>query len=320
MVMRAHSNGFFDIMLGTSTFWTEVVFRIGLIVGLFIFVMVLMVFLRSRRRLAASGSRRLFSRLRKDDRGTSAMIEFVLMVPIILVFFIVLGQLIISTRNAMVVHYAAYSAARSARVHMPVLTGLGNKLTDSSFSTGSDIESFISARPDSSDYFIRAEHAARNALVTISPLNSDLDCKSSCNVPEFFKHLDLQGNLGDKRAGAGALAVRTKYAYDDANSDLRIYFGEIATSSSAKLLNSDWTGTDIVFSNGSHQLKDGSVIPKEIDLAYPTTAELEYYSLPIAPYFANLCFGKQKKCLFGINKDLVPGRYVIPIYAKVTVY
>ena len=285
----------FETFLRSHTFWSEVVLRFGICLVLIFAITFLFLKLArnyKRRRLSV----RSFT---QDESGGGHMIEFVLMTPIILVFFLVLGQMIILTRTAMIVHYSAYSAARSARVHMPVYTGLAAK---AGFEGLGSLDATLSPRPDSEDYHAIAEMAARRVLIAASPTNKTLSCTSSCEVPSYFEAIDFSGNLGDGALEA-AMGTRARYAFDDRNVSLDLVFGEAESFSLDAL-----TGSDIAIISGKNDDKD---------IPYPVTASISFRAHLMAPYFANTC-SSGGRCLFGVRRD--GSRYFAPIAAQVTVY
>ena len=281
-------------LLRSHTFWSEVVLRFGICLGLVLALLLIFMRLGKRRKLRLSP--RSFS---TDEYGGGHMIEFVLMAPVILIFFLVLGQMTILTRTAMIVHYSAYSAARSARVHMPVYSGLASK---SGFDGLATIDSTLSPRPDSTDYHAIAEMAARRVLVAASPTNKTLGCMTSCEVPSYFDAVDFSGNLGDGALEA-AMNTRARYAFDENNVSLDLVFGE-ADSFSLDAM----SGSDIAIVLGKNDKKD---------IPYPVTASVSFRAHLMAPYFANTCTSGGR-CLFGVRRD--GARYYAPIAAQVTVY
>jgi len=284
----------FETFLRSHTFWSEVVLRFGICLVLIFAITFLFLKLArnyKRRRLSV----RSFT---QDESGGGHMIEFVLMTPIILIFFLVLGQMTILTRTAMIVHYSAYSAARSARVHMPVYTGLAAKVGFEGFAS---LDATLSPRPDSADYHAIAEMAARRVLIAASPTNKTLSCTSSCNVPSYFEAIDFAGKLGDGALEA-AMNTRARYAFDDRNMSLDLVFGEVDSFNFDAL-----TGSDIALKGKND----------EKDISYPVTASVSFRAHLMAPYFANTC-SSGGRCLFGVRRD--GSRYFAPIAAQVTVY
>ena len=110
----AGHTGVWESLLESPTFWLEVVLRGVIIFGLFVLVCFGLFYLARRRYVMGKNG------FLKDEAGNWT-IEFVLMAPLMTIFFVVLGQMTILMRTALVVHYSAYNAARSARVHICLL-------------------------------------------------------------------------------------------------------------------------------------------------------------------------------------------------------
>lgn len=315
--------GFFEALLNSPTFWSEIVGRLGLaLVSLLFFgwiVMVLSHRVQERRKKQSRGG------IAADESGNTIVVELVILAPILLMLFAFLGQVLILTRIAMVTHYSAYAAARSARVHMPIADGIANKTRSTPPGTciaGGAITQALEARPVSCDYQRLAESAARRVLVTASPTDTTLSCLGPCDVPAFFDRIDFRGRLGE-RGRDEAMNIRARYAYDlgtpalGPNVKVLVVFGESAIGLEGARAE-DLFGADLAFTEGTNKLSSISGV-RDMDLAYPVTARVTYRAQFLVPFFRNLCL-RGDMCMFNATPLGNTGRYYAPVSAEVTVY
>jgi hypothetical protein len=320
---RSGEIGLWEALLDSPTFWSEVVLRGALILGLFISVCFVLLYLsRRRRRMGEAG-------FFKDERGNWT-IEFVLMAPLMTIFFVVLGQMTILMRTALVVHYSAYNAARSARVHMPSICGTLAKVQPNLSNSCGAVNQFgdfvelnkRAPRPVSRNYQEIAERAAQKTLVSASPVNKRLACSAGggCDVPDFFDKIPFQSQLKEASL-VSANRQRASYAYDPENLNLELIVGELSRS--------DFQNKQITLEDGT-QMAARLVGPEialtqgenaDSDLGYPVTAKLTFRAHLMFPYFSNNC--ESGKCLFGARSTTDSSgrkRYYSNINAEVTVY
>ncbi len=320
---RVGETGLWEALLESPTFWSEVVVRGLIIASLFLFVAILLIILHRRKKQT---KRRDFI---KDESGNWT-IEFVLMAPLMTIFFVVMGQMTILMRTALVVHYSAYNAARSARVHMPSMCGQIAKVQPNLANSCGTLNQFSdyvelnkrAPRPVSSNYQDIAERAAQKTLVSASPVNKRLACSTGggCEVPAYFDKIPFQGQLKNASLEA-ANRQRASYAYDPNNLELELIVGELSQSDfqNKQVTLEDGTqmaarlmGPEIALTQGQNSDKD---------LGYPVTAKLTFRAHLMFPYFSNNC--ENSKCLFGAQSTTDSSgqkRYYSNINAEVTVY
>lgn len=151
--------------------------------------------------------------LHRDTRGAAAVVDFILTFPVFMVVVLLVLQFAVLANGAVIVHYAAYSAARSARVWMwdkdferpwprPPLSQY--RYLEFLRNTGSEVQS-------------RVETAARFALIAASPADSRVR-NSPKSVPRTL--LRAMAAAGGSPGRAGVLLTKAGYAFDDRNSDV----------------------------------------------------------------------------------------------------
>lgn len=98
-------------LLASTTFWQQtVVLATGALGSLIALVWIAM-------RLASRQPRRR-TRLALDERGAAEAVDFVLTFPLLLGFMFLFVQFVMAANASLIVHYAAFAAARAARVHL----------------------------------------------------------------------------------------------------------------------------------------------------------------------------------------------------------
>ncbi len=151
--------------------------------------------------------------LHADERGMAVAAEFVLVMPIFLAVMMMTLQFAVLLNGAMVTHYAAYCAARSARVHawdVPY-QNLGT------FSALNPFHS-IGAPRITPDVRRRALNAARVALIAASPSSE------SAGPPRRLRWLDALAASSDlgQNAYRETLARKAGWAFNPQNTRLRL--------------------------------------------------------------------------------------------------
>ena len=108
------SNDFFSVITESPAFWTQAVgFGLAAICGVFLALMVLRAGMR-RRQLRLQRLRALHA----DVRGVAAIMDFTLVMPIFIMVILLTLQLALMANASIMVHYAAYSAARAAKTQL----------------------------------------------------------------------------------------------------------------------------------------------------------------------------------------------------------
>jgi len=142
--------------------------------------------------------------LHADRRGVVVASDFALVILPVILFTLGILQTAWLMRETVIVHYAAYAAARSARVHLcpPLPESLAL--------------SMMRARGegDCTDDLGRAEAAARLALVSAAP-PWGIPCLGACEVPEAALSA-IARNTGNA-ARLAALRDQARYAFDADN-------------------------------------------------------------------------------------------------------
>ncbi len=147
--------------------------------------------------------------LPRDTGGVALALDLVLvLVPTITITLVMLQSLWLM-RETVILHYAAYNAARSARVYIcpdmaQTIGAYGLQATGKLGCTG-----------DRS----KAEEAARLALVSAGP-PWEIPCQSNCRIPEKALRA-ISGQTGTGKIYA-ALEVQARYAFDPPNVKLTV--------------------------------------------------------------------------------------------------
>ena len=190
--------GFREILAAPSLWRGVALFGAGLGASL-LFAVLPLAWLRRRPR-----PRRLAS----DTRGAAAAVDFMLTMPIFIVFVSLAVQFAVALNATLVVHYAAYSAARSARAWV----------AEEAATSILPVQLIPFNRPVSDDVARRAESAARMALVAVSPADPGIAHQGSAPV----------GTMRGIASAAGlaprgdAFAAKAGYAFDPRNSTIEV--------------------------------------------------------------------------------------------------
>lgn len=193
---------FWGSVLRSRTFWLPQ--DHGALLGTFSLAVVLLATMLLLPRLSAR--RRRLSELHRDAAGSVTMLDFVLVTPLFVFFMFVVFQFAILAKNHLFTHYAAYMAARSARVYLcpqfPISAGafldaqLGVKVCDDGAAAQ------------------KADIAARLALVPAAPYKT-LRCNSGCQAPEAVLKNIAEASGVSKRWGA--IQRQARYMFDRDN-------------------------------------------------------------------------------------------------------
>jgi len=159
-----------------------------------------------------SARRRRIRDLHGDEKGSTTMLDFVLVTPLFVFFMFVVFQFAILAKNHLFTHYAAYMAARSARVYMcpqfPISTG-----------QALDVYAFKLQTCDSDKAPAKAETAARIALIPAAPFKT-LKCISGCQAPEAVLKAIAQATGVSSRWGA--IQRQARYMFDKDNVKVQV--------------------------------------------------------------------------------------------------
>jgi hypothetical protein len=144
------------------------------------------------------------SALARNERGAATAMDLVLVVPIFLFVMLLIFQWALLMKNTVIVHYAAFTAARSARVHLCPPPANADAARMRAFGG-------MACTDDRS----RQEMAARYALIMASPFDPRLRCEASCNPPQAVVDALARGT-GTEQNGL-AWQNQARYAFDGPN-------------------------------------------------------------------------------------------------------
>lgn len=183
-------------LLWSPTFWGECVIWFGLGVGSFGGLLILLLRLPGRRRHESL----------LQDRSASVATQFLMSLPVLVLLGALGVQFLDAARSSLVLHHAAFAAARSALVNKCPPTSIG-------ILTGG-IAGVVD-RLTCSDNPEAWTNAARVIATAMAP-SSDAGYRNhDCRFPEALAQLALQGPVD--RDLRSALVNKACYAQDSAN-------------------------------------------------------------------------------------------------------
>ncbi len=183
---------------GAPTLWQPLTgFALGALASLGVALWPL---LRMQRRRSGS--------LAHDERGAAAAVDFVLTLPIFITFVSLAIQFAVLLNATLVIHYAAFSAARSARAWV----------VEEAATSPLPLSSLPIAMPVSGEVRQHAESAARMALVAVSP--SDPEIAHGGSAPE--QTMRAIATAGGLQARGDAFVAKAGYAFDPQNSTVEV--------------------------------------------------------------------------------------------------
>ena len=213
------NGAFWEAMLRSRTFWLPQ--DHGALLASLVLSLTLFTAMLALPRLSAR--RRQIAGLHRDASGSATMLDFVLVTPLFVFFMFVVFQFTILAKNHLFTHYAAYMAARSARVYLcpqiPITVG-----------------SFLDAQfkvkvCDSSAAASKAETAARMALIPAAPYKQ-LRCRNGCQVPDaVLKNVAAASGVS---ARWGAIQRQARYMFDRDNVRVKVALAPMATYAALK--------------------------------------------------------------------------------------
>ncbi|MBB6487048.1 TadE/TadG family type IV pilus assembly protein [Rhizobium lusitanum] len=212
--------GFWNSMLHSRTFWVPR--DHGLL--FFTFALALAAFASMLILPRLSARRRHIASVHADTSGSTTMMDFVLVTPLFVFFMFLVFQFAILAKNHIFTHYAAYMAARSARVYLcPTIP----------ISVGSFVDAtmFNIKVCDNSIANQKAETAARIALIPAAPYK-ELHCRSGCQPPQSLLKNVTEATRVSSRWGA--IQRQAIYMFDTDNVKVKIALAPIATYSTLK--------------------------------------------------------------------------------------
>ena len=169
-----------------------------------------------------------FRDLVSNETGSAAAIDFVITMPFFVLMLTVFVQLAMIANSALIVHYAAFSAARSARVHMWHRDVWWDKLDDYVIDSedSSGLFSVLYAK-NATAATKAAYNAAKWVLIAASPVSESVT-RTSANVPENIIRRIVSQNLPESRQGT--ILRQASYAYDEQNTGVEIIPAALSAS------------------------------------------------------------------------------------------
>jgi hypothetical protein len=210
---------FWNSMLHSRTFWLPE--DHGALLGTLAVALALLASMLLLPRLSAR--RRKLCELHRDTSGSTTMLDFVMVTPLFVFFMFVVFQFAILAKNHLFTHYAAYMAARSARVYLcpqfPITVGA---FLDKQFNVQVCNDGQAAAKADT---------AARIALIPAAPYKT-LRCHGGCNAPEA-----VLKNVADAAGVSkrwGAIQRQARYMFDKDNVTVTVALAPMALYAAAK--------------------------------------------------------------------------------------
>lgn len=192
------SSDFVTTLFASPSFFDELA-ALGLLCGLLVLPLLMVMMVRLRCRSSHS-----LGQLAKCNRGSVLAIDLIMvMVPFITILLVMLQSLWLARENV-IVHYAAFNAARSARAHLcPPLPDSVQMLALQAL-----------GKAGCTGEKQRAETAARMALISASP-PWGIPCLANCVIPEnVIRAISTKTQVG---AQTNAILDQAKYAFDPSN-------------------------------------------------------------------------------------------------------
>lgn len=206
------SNEFLIILIQSPSFWATVVWY-----SLLCILCLCILSILARKLFSSAQSLRNLS---SDQSGAAAAVDFVLTIPIFTVVVMLIIQFALIAHAALIVHYSAYSAARSARVWLwdidpyrvagiPMTKAYKNPLL---------------IKQNQKIFQPKIEQAARYALISAAPANGRVPCRGNCtSIPEKWLHQIAQ--TPGLSSSSDVFLRKARYAYDSGNSDINVLYG-----------------------------------------------------------------------------------------------
>jgi len=177
---------------------------------------------------------------RSQQTGMVSAVEMVLTIPFFAAAVLIIVQIAMIAHATLVVRYAAYSAARSARVHLVDSDHAFRELDCCDAITVAAAKAFAlggvnavvtnMAGQDLGNWRNKAQKAAMNTLVSISPGNKDVASKASPDsslwdqqfMTRYYDAVTTTNYNNSYQPRAQILLNKSRYAYDTNNSTITI--------------------------------------------------------------------------------------------------
>jgi len=196
---------FLDALWSSPTFWHDTVLWACLALAATLVALGILLYLRPRLSLRE---------LLRDTRGAAAAVDFVLTIPIFLAVISFVIQFALLAHASLIVHYAAYSAARSARVWFwDRDTAFFGAFLDEDIVRSSLVAQIWFS--DTAEIERRVELAGRFPLIAISPSKQIAGGHPPLD-PGLQAHLDEVAaiEIDNQTLRTSAYRQKARYAYD----------------------------------------------------------------------------------------------------------
>ncbi len=212
---------FLSVLIRSDTFWSETALFASYSLCLIAFAILLFIFLGKRITAQKVGI--------NHQTGAAAAVDFVLTFPIFMFILFMTIQFALIANASLHVHYAAYSAAHSARVHYFDLSSdpikLKNSVPGLTFADNAFFYSYINsaaAKKESID-------AARLALISIGSYKKSINSIPDASS-EAWAEINKYIQLLSEQSGTSSASVferKSSYVFDNQNLKLNVYLNNI---------------------------------------------------------------------------------------------
>lgn len=208
--------GFFAALVRSDTFWSETVLSIVLIIFLIFFSCLLIQIIGKR--IKANKIVQL------HQSGAAAAVDFVLTFPIFMFVLFLIIQFALIANASLYIHYAAYSAAHSARIHYFDTSTNAARVSKQFGLSNSFVLSQVNAKMAEE----KALDAARLALISVgSPkrnLSSNPDTSSNAwrGINTYTETLSKEVGTSD----ADVFLRKASYSFDNYNLSLKVHLDD----------------------------------------------------------------------------------------------
>lgn len=196
--------GFWTAVLRSPTFWVPR--DNGALAATLVLMLALLAGMVAVARRSAR--RRSLAALHGDQSGSTTMLDMVLVTPFFAFFMFLVFQFTILAKNHLFTHYAAYMAARSARVYICPFPISGGDLADRAMS-------IQVCETDDKVVQAKADLAARLALIPAAPYKP-LACEGRCDAKatQVLKGIASATGVSSRLV---ALQRQARYMFDGPN-------------------------------------------------------------------------------------------------------
>jgi hypothetical protein len=156
----------------------------------------------------------MLRKLHRQCDGAASVVGFVLVLPFVLLLTLVFAQLTMLLNNAILVHHAAYSAARSARVWLWDFQSFDPRVRIG----GRFFVNPVTLHDRREAVRREVEKAARFALIPVAPVSGPQDGDGAPVPDRVLRTLAQSAGLEER---AEVLIRQASYAFDPVNSQVQ---------------------------------------------------------------------------------------------------